>query len=232
MSIERTSPKPFLGAQIPNVKVLSSKIDEIIDAVNEITDGDDLDVTSITVADDVTADALISSASLGTAGTGVTAVHYGDGRDITTVLTFSGIAVGAPAGGANLAIGALIYTFPAGAHVHSVTYMSVALNGPAAIQADTPDIGIGSVIGSGVQALLSGVGATSEDYITGQTAADVNGTATVAMTAATAGALTGISLNAAASVKAVHLNVADGWAAGGGAVTATGTVTLKWTKMS
>lgn len=37
MSIERTSPKPFLGAQIPNVKVLSSKIDEIIDKVNEIS---------------------------------------------------------------------------------------------------------------------------------------------------------------------------------------------------
>ena len=43
MSIERTSPKPFLGAQIPNVKVLSSKIDEIINKVNEIsTDADAL----------------------------------------------------------------------------------------------------------------------------------------------------------------------------------------------
>ncbi len=40
MSIEKTSPKQFLGAQIPNTKVLSSKIDEIIDAVNVIgTDG-------------------------------------------------------------------------------------------------------------------------------------------------------------------------------------------------
>lgn len=34
MAITKTSPKPFLGAQIPNTKVLSSKIDEIIDAVN------------------------------------------------------------------------------------------------------------------------------------------------------------------------------------------------------
>lgn len=40
MSIERTSPKQFLGAQIPNTKVLSPKIDEIIDAINLIgTDG-------------------------------------------------------------------------------------------------------------------------------------------------------------------------------------------------
>jgi hypothetical protein len=34
MAISKTSPKQFLGAQIPNVKVLSSKIDEIIDEVN------------------------------------------------------------------------------------------------------------------------------------------------------------------------------------------------------
>lgn len=34
MSIELTSPKKFLGADIPNVKVLSSKVDEIITQVN------------------------------------------------------------------------------------------------------------------------------------------------------------------------------------------------------
>jgi hypothetical protein len=34
MSITKTSPKPFLGASIPNTKVLSTKIDEIIDQVN------------------------------------------------------------------------------------------------------------------------------------------------------------------------------------------------------
>jgi len=34
MSINLTSPKKFLGADIPNVKVLSSKIDEIITQVN------------------------------------------------------------------------------------------------------------------------------------------------------------------------------------------------------
>lgn len=40
MSIAKTSPKQFLGAQIPNTKVLSPKIDEIIDAINLIgTDG-------------------------------------------------------------------------------------------------------------------------------------------------------------------------------------------------
>lgn len=37
MSIETISNKYFLGAKIPNVKILSSKIDEIINALNRIT---------------------------------------------------------------------------------------------------------------------------------------------------------------------------------------------------
>jgi len=36
-AISKTSPKPFLGSQITNVKVYSSKIDEIITKVNEIS---------------------------------------------------------------------------------------------------------------------------------------------------------------------------------------------------
>jgi hypothetical protein len=40
MAIEKTSPKDFLGAKIPNVKVLSPKIDEIITVLNALeTDG-------------------------------------------------------------------------------------------------------------------------------------------------------------------------------------------------
>jgi len=37
MNIAKTSPKSFLGAQIPNTKILSSKIDEIITKVNEVS---------------------------------------------------------------------------------------------------------------------------------------------------------------------------------------------------
>lgn len=36
MAILKTSPKQFLGAQIPNTKVLSPKIDEIIETINLI----------------------------------------------------------------------------------------------------------------------------------------------------------------------------------------------------
>lgn len=40
MAIEKTSPKDFLGAKIPNTKVLSPKIDEIITVLNALkTDG-------------------------------------------------------------------------------------------------------------------------------------------------------------------------------------------------
>lgn len=181
----------------------------------------------------VTVDALRNLSNVGTAGTGVTAVEYGDGKSHVTVLTLSSVAMGTITGGADQALGALIYTFPAGAHVHEVAYMSVGLTTAGATKTDTPDVGIGSVVGSGVNATLNAVGATSEDYITGQTAADANGTATVAMTAATAGYGVGISLNASGDVKAVYLNAADTWAAGAaGALTADGTVVLKWTDIA
>lgn len=39
MPINKISNKPFLGATIPITKVTSTKIDEIIDAVNDIADG-------------------------------------------------------------------------------------------------------------------------------------------------------------------------------------------------
>lgn len=181
----------------------------------------------------ISVDTLRNLSNIGTAGTGVTAVEYGDGKSHVTVLTLTSVAMGTITGGADQALGALIYTFPAGVHLHEVTYMSVGLTTAGATKTDTPDVGIGSVVGSGVNALLSDVGATSENYITGQTAADSNGTATVKMTAATAGYGTGISLNASGDVKAVYLNAADGWAAGAaGALTASGTVVIKWTDIA
>lgn len=48
MAIELTSPKYFLGTEIPNVKVLSAKIDEIIVALNDLTDGS-ISTTSLTL---------------------------------------------------------------------------------------------------------------------------------------------------------------------------------------
>lgn len=173
--------------------------------------------------------ASAEGSSQGTAGTGVTAVEYGNGRDIVTVLTLTNLTY-AITGAVSLGLGKLIYTFPAGAHVHEASYMRVALQGTGVVNTDTPVVGIGSVIATGAVSVLSGT-ATFQDYIAGQTATNCNGSFTTKTAVATAGALTGISINEAASVKNVHLNIADAWA-GADTITLNGVVTLKWTIMS
>jgi hypothetical protein len=163
--------------------------------------------------------------ALGTANTGTTVKEYQDGRLHTTVMTVS-TTLPAIAGGADLAVGKLLYTMPAGVITILSCYMSLGITqSEGNINADTPDIGIGSVIGSGVVAVLGGT-ATFEDMLTGQTAANCTGTATVqcvqtSMVMLVAGAHT------------VYCNVADGWAASGDAAAAlAGTVTLTWIKMN
>lgn len=174
----------------------------------------------------------LSGSSYGVAGAATVSVAtVGDGRDFTTVLTLTNFIVGALAGAAAaLGIGSKVFTFPAGAHIHYVSYMSLGLT--AAGTTKTPDLGIGSVIASGAVAVLGGT-ATFEDYITGQTAADIAGTAAVKTSVATAGALTGISINEVGSVKDVFVNAAATWSANNtGNLTASGTITFKWTKLS
>ncbi len=163
----------------------------------------------------------------GTPGTNVTASHESaDGVQFVTTLTLTNVSF-TIAGAASEAVGALAYTFPAGVHAHKVTNLDVALQGGGVVDADTPEIGLGSIIGTGAVAILSGT-AGFEDYVTGQVAADCNGTASVKMTGATAGYGAGISLNEVGDVKLLHLNIADGWA-GADTVLASGTVTFEWT---
>jgi hypothetical protein len=161
---------------------------------------------------------------VGTAATGSTAKEFVSDRYHTTILTVS-TTLPAIAGGANLAVGKLLYTFPAGVQVVLATYMSLAITqSEGNITADTPDIGIGSVIGSGVVATLDGTG-TFEDMLTGQTANDCDGTAEVACVQTS-------YVSLVAGSKAVYFNAADGWAASGDAAAAlAGTVILKWLQM-
>lgn len=164
----------------------------------------------------------------------VTAVEYGDGKDITTVLTLTNFVVGALAGaGAALGMGNIVYTFPAGQHLELVYGLSdISLT--AAGTAVNTDTGLGSVIASGAVSVLSGT-ATFENRLTGQTIATASsgGAAASALLAATAGIGTGIALNVAASVKDVFLNSAGTWNANNtGNLTATGTIVLKWTIMN
>ncbi len=166
--------------------------------------------------------AVVNSANAGTAATGVTAVEYGDGRNHITVLTVV-TTLPAIAGGANLAVGKLLYTMPAGACIIHAAKMSLSITQTQGnITADTPDGGLGSVIGSGVVATLDGT-ATFEDILTGQTFNDCNGTAEVKSVANQP------MVMETGAAHTVHFNVADGWAASGDAAALlAGTVTLHW----
>lgn len=173
-----------------------------------------------------------TSVNIGTAVSGVTVVEEGDSNNHKTVLTFTDFAVGSATGAADLAFGALLYTLPAGAQEIQLSYMDLALTGTTTIVADTPEVGIGSVLGAGVQSTLGAAGATMEDHWEGAASGAIDGTNSVTgMKGATAGILTGIALNESGDAKTFYLNVADGWA-GTGDVTATGTITITWKMIS
>ena len=171
---------------------------------------------------------LTTGKNNGTANTGVTAAEYGDGYQHTTVLTVSQVNALTIADNAAIADGRLLYTFPAGAIVIDYAYMTMGMTAASAeAQSDTPDVGLGTVIASGAVSVLSGT-ATFEDIITGQTATDANGTATVKTTLPTAGNPFVIE---SGDAHTLHFNVADTWADDtGGDLTAdiSGTVVLVW----
>ena len=164
-------------------------------------------------------------ANIGSVPSYVTAQEFGNQRQHTTVLTVD-TTLGAIAGGANLGLGKLIYTLPAGACVIESAYMSMAITQTQGnITADTPEVGVGTVVASGAVAVLSGT-ATFENILTGQVAADCNGTATVKTVADQ------VLVIETGGAHTVYLNVADGWAASGDAAAILrGTVTLRWSNM-
>lgn len=163
----------------------------------------------------------------------VSIAEYGDGRDMTTVLTLTDFIVGALAGaGAALGVGNIVAAYPAGQHIE-LAYAFSALSLKAAGTAVTCKTGLGSVIASGAVSVLSGT-ATFQDRLTAQdiATAPTGGTAVSALKAATAGIGTGIALNVAGSVKNVFLNAAGTWNADNtGNLKANGVIVLKWTKM-
>jgi hypothetical protein len=162
----------------------------------------------------------------------VSVSEYGNGRDMVTILTLTDFVVGALAGaGAALGLGNIVAAFPAGAHIETAYYANLSLK--AAGTAVVAKTGLGSVIAAGVISVLSGT-ATFQDRLTAQdiTTDPAGGTAVAALKTATAGVLSGIALNVAASIKNIFLNAAGTWNANNtGNLTATGTIVVKWTKM-
>lgn len=110
-----------------------------------------------------------------------------------------------------------LYTFPtAGVAIHSIV-MSVALTGTGTVNADTPELGVGTTAATGAISVLSGT-PTDENLITGTATADVAGATTTVLTAPNYPDGSGFT---------IYLNVADTWA-GADTVTATGTVKINW----
>jgi hypothetical protein len=169
---------------------------------------------------------IIPPANVGTVGTGCTVVEYGSGFSHTSVITLN-TTLPSIAGGASLGVGKLLYTLPAGAQLIDKAYMSVAITQTTGhINANTPTVGLGSIIASGAISVLSGT-ATFQDIITGQSAANCTGTATVK----TANPTASVPLvTEVAGTKTIHFNAAAAWAASGDpAALLTGTVVLFWT---
>lgn len=156
--------------------------------------------------------------------TGLTVDEYGNESFHKTVLTFDAVAVGSATGAAALGFGKLVYTLPAGAAIIKASKFNLALQGAGVVDADTPDVGIGTVIASGVVATLDGT-ATFENIHTGQTFNDCDGTAEVKTSLATASPF-GLVIETSAA-HTIHLNIADTWA-GADDLTATGTITIEW----
>jgi len=163
---------------------------------------------------------------VGTPATGVTALEEGVGAWHKTTLTVDS-ALGAIAGGADLGLGKLVYTLPAGAKIVNSSYQSMALTAEDGnIDADTPDVGIGTVVASGAVATLDGT-STFENLNTGKAAANCTGTPTV-QTAKTTDAVGGFAIETG-DAHTIFFNVADGWAASGEtACPIAGTIVIEW----
>ena len=174
-----------------------------------------------------------SDVQVGTAGTGVTVVEKASGVFHVTEITIPSQTLITYAGGAALAGGKLLYTLPAGTVnlIHSA--INVTIIGSAEQVAKTPEVALGTVIGSGAIATLGASVATMEDILGPFVAVAIaaNGSGGVPKksgVSGTTGNSTAGMLFVGTDTRTVHLNIADTWAAGAGSATVSGTVWLTW----
>jgi len=165
----------------------------------------------------------LSDDTFGTVGTNVTAVERVGGGNHTTVLTLASVAY-TIGDNVSLADGALIYTFPTGPIVIHAANIAVGLTLTTGTPTtDTPEVGLGTVIGTGAVATLGGT-PTFEDILGPAVMDDVAGT----IENLTGGQFRHLAIEAA-DAHTVHLNIADAWAnVDNTAATMSGTVVLNW----
>ena len=167
---------------------------------------------------------ITAPTNVGAVSTNVTAVETGTETVHVTTLTVSKVTP-AIAAAANQSTGIALYTLPAGVKVIKSARFSLGLTQVGAlIGADTPEIGLGTTIGSGANATLGAVGAGAENIL--------HGASTVVLTNCTGTAvIDGAVVNlyvAAADSHVIYANIADGWAGADAGPTVAGTVVIEW----
>lgn len=169
----------------------------------------------------------LTTANVGAAEAGAVAVENGDAIVHRTVLTLTAFAVGTSADNAALAIGALLYTFPAGVIMIDAIKVNAGLTLADAVQTNTPELGLGTTQAAGANATLGAAGATTENLFEGTATADVAGTPLVDTKQPTAAVP---FIMETADAHTLYLNAAATWAnlTAPAALTADGTITITW----
>jgi hypothetical protein len=173
---------------------------------------------------------MTTQQNIGAAAAGVIVVENGGaGGGHNTVLTVASV-LPAIAGGAALGVGKLLYTLPAGNCIIESAYMSMAImQTQGHINANTPGVGVGTVIASGAVSDITGTPAF-ENVLVNTAAANCTGTPTVLTAIPTAAVPLVIK---AADAHTLYFNAAATWSASGDAAAIlTGTVIINWRFMA
>ena len=215
------------GTTAHSVEGVGNKEMRFINRSNSASHGIEMKTNNTTLCAKFENDGNITSPSnTGTAGTGVTALEYGGSHNHVTTLTLASV-LPAITGDTAEAEGFLAYTFPAGVIVVNSVHMDVSITqSQGNIDADTPEVGIGSLIATGAVSDLTGT-AGFDDYVAQSNAANCTGTKTD-LTEITA---SGNRLIAAGGVHTLHFNAADLWDASAGGDTApalAGDIWIDW----
>ena len=163
-----------------------------------------------------------AASNVGAAGANVTAVESGDAYQHVTVLMLTAVALTPNVPANTEGVGAIIYTFPAGVYMGRSAHMDITA-GVFTGNTNAADVGLGSLISSGDIATLTT--AAMEDWITGQTVADVSTFVVDKSTVMTAGANL---LFESAGSHVLNFNVAGIFTSTTEPATVTGTVTIAW----
>ncbi len=168
-------------------------------------------------------------------GSTVVASETTIGDTHVTKLTLTSFAVGTGGDAADLALGALVYTFPSGTIMVENSSIVGTFDQASHGTITDGECGLGTVVGSTAVDTLGEVGATSENILNGDTgvlSTYVLGTTLVQASGVGVGGLPLTILSA--GVHTVFLNIAATWPniAAAEAVTFTGTITIRWRKIS